>query len=170
MGKHSAPIPGHPEGLPPESHNRDHDPVGEQAQDIGDDARRKDSRTTSPLERTWRQASNDHDPAPGSTGALIAELRRMDGEGRFDMPAFAGEPNHGDEPETCGGETTADDGVDAEAESLGADGEEDWRSASGPPARAIITCRAQPRSSVRDRIRSGQPGSGLSRPARSARR
>lgn len=44
----------------------------------------------------------------------------MEGEGRIDMSAFAGEPNHDDEAETYGGETTDDD----DADWLTADGEE----------------------------------------------
>lgn len=123
MDKRPAPTPGHPEGLPPEVHNREQDPVGEQAQDVADDARREDSRTSSPLESTKR-AAIDHDPAPDSTGDLIDEMRRMEGEGRIDMSAFAGEPNHDDEPETYGGETTDDDDIDAKADWLTADGEE----------------------------------------------
>jgi len=42
----------------------------------------------------------------------------MEGEGRIDMSAYAGEPNHDDEPETYGGETTDDD-------------DEDWFTADG---------------------------------------
>lgn len=123
MDKRPATTPGHPEGLPPEVHNDEQDPVGDQAQDVADDARREDSRTSSPLEST-KPDSTDYDPAPDSTGDLIDEMRRMEGEGRIDMSAFAGEPNHDDEPETYGGETTDDDDFDAEAEWLVADGEE----------------------------------------------
>jgi hypothetical protein len=43
-------------------------------------------------------------------------MRHMEGEGRIDMSAFAGEPNHDDEPETYGGETTDN-------------GKEDWLTA-----------------------------------------
>jgi hypothetical protein len=111
--------PGHPEGLPPEAHNREQDPMGEQAQDVADDARREDSRTSSPLEST-KQDSVDYDPAPANKADLIDEMNRMEGEGRIDMSAFAGEPNHDDEPETYGGETTDDD----DEEWLTADGEE----------------------------------------------
>ena len=50
-------------------------------------------------------------------------MRRMEGEGRIDMSAFAGEPNHDDEPETYGGETTDDDDVGGNGEWLTADGE-----------------------------------------------
>lgn len=110
--------PGHPAGPPPEAHNDEQDPQGTQAQDVAEDARREDSRTTSPLESTKPDA-NDYDPAPDSTGDLIDEMRRMEGEGRIDMSAFAGEPNHDDEPGTYGGETTDD----ADAEWLTADGE-----------------------------------------------
>ena len=112
-------IPGHPAGLPPEVHNDEQDGHGEQAQDVADAARREDSQTASPLESTKRPA-NDIDPAPDSTGDLIDEMRRMEGEGRIDMSAFAGEPNHDDEPETYGGETTDDD----DSEWLTADCEE----------------------------------------------
>lgn len=111
-------IPGHPAGPPPEAHNDEQDPRGTQAQDVAEDARREDSRTTSPLESTKPDA-DDYDPAPDSTGDLIDEMRRMEGEGRIDMSAFAGEPNHDDEPGTYGGETTDD----ADAEWLSADGE-----------------------------------------------
>lgn len=111
-------IPGHPAGPPPEAHNDEQDPVGTQAQDVAEDARREGSRTTSPLESTKPDA-DDYDPAPDSTGDLIDEMRRMEGEGRIDMSAFAGEPNHDDEPGTYGGETTDD----ADAEWLSADGE-----------------------------------------------
>jgi hypothetical protein len=101
-------IPSHPAGLPPEAHNDEQDPVGTQAQDVADAARREDSRTTSPLEST-KPGGDDYDPAPDSTGDLIDEMRRMEGEGRIDMSAFAGEPNHDDEPGTFGGETTDDE-------------------------------------------------------------
>jgi hypothetical protein len=111
-------IPGHPAGPPPEAHNDEQDPLGTQAQDVAEDARREDSRTTSPLESTKPDA-NDYDPAPDSTGDLIDEMRRMEGEGRIDMSAFAGEPNHDDEPGTYGGETTDDE----DAQWLTADGE-----------------------------------------------
>jgi len=104
-------IPGHPTGLPPETHNDEQDPAGTQAQDVADDARREDSRAPSPLEST-RQPANDYDPAPDSTGDLIDEMRRMEGEGRIDMSAYAGEPNHDDEPDTFTGETTDDDDSD----------------------------------------------------------
>lgn len=111
-------IPGHPEGLPPEDDNREQDPRGEQAQDVAEDARRADSRTASPLESTKPDA-DEYDPAPASGPDLIDEMRRMEGEGRIDMSAFAGEPNHDDEPDTYGGETTDD----ADADWLSADGE-----------------------------------------------
>jgi hypothetical protein len=116
-------VPGHPSGLPPEAHNDDQDPHGEQAQDVAEDARREDSRTSSPLEST-KPDTDEYDPAPDSKPDLIDEMRRMEGEGRIDMSAFAGEPNHDDEPETYGGETTDDDDSDAEAEWLVADGED----------------------------------------------
>lgn len=112
-------IPGHPKGQPPESHNNEQDSHGEQAQDVAEDARREDSRTASPLEST-KPPANDYDPAPDSTADLIDEMRRMEGEGRIDMSAFAGEPNHDDEAGTYGGETTDDDDEDW----LTADGEE----------------------------------------------
>lgn len=105
--------------LPPEAHNNEQDPIGEQAQDVAEDARREDSRTSSPLEST-KPDGNDYYPAPDSTGDLIDEMRRMEGEGRIDMSAFAGEPNHDDEPDTFGGETTDDDRQDWTT----ADGEE----------------------------------------------
>lgn len=112
-------IPGHPEGLAHETRNREQVDEGTQAQDVAEDARREDSRTSSPLEST-KPDSDDTDPAPDSKGDLIDEMNRMEGEGRIDMSAFAGEPNHDDEPETYGGETTDDD----DAEWLTADGEE----------------------------------------------
>ena len=90
-------IPGHPKGLAHETRNREQDDAGTQAQDVAEDARREDSRT----------------------GDLIDEMNRMEGEGSIDMSAFAGEPNHDDETETYGGETTDDD----DAEWLTADGE-----------------------------------------------
>lgn len=108
MDKRATAAPGHPKGLPPEAHNDEQDPVGQQAQDVADDARHKDSRTSSPLEST-KPESGGFDPAPDSTGDLVDEMRRMEGEGRIDMSAYAGEPNHDDEPETFGGETTDDD-------------------------------------------------------------
>lgn len=109
--------PGHPEGLPPEVHNDEQDGHGEQAQDVACDARDEGSHTASPLEST-KPHSPDFDPAPSSKGDLVDERRRMEGEGRIDMSAFAGEPNHDDEPETYGGETTDDD-------------DEDWTTADG---------------------------------------
>jgi hypothetical protein len=112
-------IPGHPKGLAPETRNREQDDDGSQAQDVAEEARREDSRTTSPLESTKRE-SNGYDPAPDSTGDLIDEMRRMEGEGRIDMSAYAGEPNHDDEPGIYGGETTDDD----DADWLIADGED----------------------------------------------
>jgi len=118
MSKQATKTPGRTEDLPPETHNDEQDPVGQQAQDVAQDAMREGSHTTSPLEST-KPASNAYDPAPGSTGDLIDEMRRMEGEGRIDMSAFAGEPNHDDEPDTYGGVTTDDDDTDW----LTADGE-----------------------------------------------
>lgn len=109
--------PVNPDSLPPEAHNNEQDPAGEQAQDVAADAMREGSHTTSPLEST-KPASNDYDPAPDSKADLIDEMRRMEGEGRIDMSAFAGEPNHDDEPDTYGGETTDDD-------------DDDWTTADG---------------------------------------
>lgn len=106
--RNRTPIPGHPAGLPPEVHNDGQDPHGAQAQDVAEDARRADSRSASPLESTKPDA-DDYDPAPDSKGDLIDEMRRMEGAGTIDMSAFAGEPNHDDEPDTYGGETTDDD-------------------------------------------------------------
>lgn len=97
--------PGHPEGLPPEAHNDEQDGHGEQAQDVADAARREDSHTASPLEST-KPAASGLDPAPASKGDLIDDMRRMEGEGRIDMSAYAGEPNHDDEPGKFGQETT----------------------------------------------------------------
>jgi len=102
---------GHPQGPPPEAHNSEQDARGEQAQDVADDARAEASRTTSPLEST-KPASGGFDPAPGNKPDLIDEMRRMEGEGRIDMSAFAGEPNHDDEPDTYGNVTTDNDGDD----------------------------------------------------------
>lgn len=100
-------VPGHPAGLPPEAHNDEQDRRGTQAQDVTQAARREDSRTSSPLESTKPDA-DPFDPAPDSTGDLVDEMRRMEGQGRIDMSAYAGEPNHDDEADTYGGETTDD--------------------------------------------------------------
>lgn len=118
MENPAKPVPGHPEGLPPEAHNDEQDGRGQQAQDVAADARRDESHTSSPLESTKPEAGS-FDIAPASKADLVDEMRRMEGEGRIDMSAFAGEPNHDDEPETYGGETTDDD----EADWLVADGE-----------------------------------------------
>lgn len=119
MSARDTKVPGHPDDLAPETRNREQDDDGTQAQDVAEDARREDSRTTSPLEST-KPDSDDYDPAPDSKGDLIDEMNRMEGQGRIDMSAFAGEPNHDDEPETYGGETTDDD----DEEWLVADGED----------------------------------------------
>jgi len=103
--------PAHPDGLLPEAQNSEQDPAGTQAQDVAEDAMREGSHTTSPLEST-KPDSSGYEVAPDSTGDLVDEMRRMEGSGTIDMSAFAGEPNHDDEPDTYGGETT-DDG-DAE--------------------------------------------------------
>jgi hypothetical protein len=108
-------IPGHPEGLPHETRNREQDDAGTQAQDVAEDAQRGDSRTSSPLEST-KPRSRDHDPAPDSSRDLIDERNRMEGEGRIDMSAFAGEPNNDDEPETYGGEALNAEEEDDEEE------------------------------------------------------
>ena len=118
MSKQDTKTPGRPAGVPPEAHNDEQDPVGQQAQDVAQDAMREGSHTTSPLEST-KPESNAYDPAPDSTGDLVDEMRRMEGSGTIDMSAFAGEPNHDDEPDTYGGVTTDDD----DAEWLTADGE-----------------------------------------------
>lgn len=118
MSTRDTKTPERPADLPPEAHNDEQDPVGQQAQDVAQDAMREGSHTTSSLEST-KPESADYDPAPDSTGDLIDEMRRMEGEGRIDMSAFAGEPNHDDEPDTYGGETTDDD----DADWLTADGE-----------------------------------------------
>lgn len=118
MNKHDTKTPVRPADLPPEAHNDEQDPVGEQAQDVAQDAMREGSHTTSPLEST-KPESADYDVAADSTGDLIDEMRRMEGEGLIDMSAFAGEPNHDDEPGTYGGETTDNN----DADWLTADGE-----------------------------------------------
>jgi hypothetical protein len=100
--------PGHPEGLPPEVYNTEQDAKGEQAQDVAEAAQLEESHTSSPTEST-KPEPGGYDPAPGSEADLIDEMRRMEGEGRIDMSAFAGEPNHDDEPETFGSETTDDE-------------------------------------------------------------
>ena len=107
-----------PKGLPPEAHNDEQDKVGTQAQDVAEDAMREGSHTTSPLEST-KPESDEYDPAPDSKADLIDEMKRMEGSGTIDMSAFAGEPNHDDEPETYGGVTTDDD----DEEWVTADGE-----------------------------------------------
>lgn len=118
MPETTPPRPGHLAGPPPEAHNDEQDPRAAQAQDVAADARREDSRSASPLDSTKPPATAT-DPAPDGTGDLVDEMRRMEGEGRIDMSAFAGEPNHDDEPGTYGGETTDDD----DSEWLTADGE-----------------------------------------------
>lgn len=110
---------GHPQGLPPEAHNSEQDARGEQAQDVANDARAEESRTAGPTEST-KPAPSGFDPAPASKGDLIDEMRRMESEGRIDMSAYAGEPNHDDEADTYGGETTDD----TDADWLTADGED----------------------------------------------
>ena len=120
MEKPTTAAPNSTDDLPPETHNAEQDPVGTQAQDVAEDARREDSRTSSPLEST-KPESYDYDPAPDSTGDLIDEMRRMEGSGMIDMSAFAGEPNHDDETGAYGGETTDDaddDWTTADGESL----------------------------------------------------
>ncbi len=119
MPKRDEPIPGTPEDVPPpEIVSDEQDRPGEQAQDVAGDARQGEHAAASPLESTKPEADN-FDPAPDSRPDLIDEMRRMEGEGRIDMSAFAGEPNHDDEPGTYGGETTDD----AETDWLVADGE-----------------------------------------------
>lgn len=112
MPQHDTASPGQPEGLPPEIHNAEQDASGEQAQDVAEDARREASMASSPLQ-SIKPRSPGLDPSPGSAGDLIDEMRRMEGEGRIDMSAFAGEPNHDDEPGAYGGETTDDDSYKA---------------------------------------------------------
>jgi len=111
-------IPGHPEGLPPETHNDEQEDRDAQAQNVAADARDERSHTSSPLESTKREMRNLQ-TAPASKGDLVDEMRRMEGQGRIDMSAYAGEPNHDDEEGTYGGETTDDD----DEEWLTADGE-----------------------------------------------
>ena len=119
MSTRDTKTPGHPEGLPPEVHNSEQDRQGEQAQDVAADARAEDSRTSGPTEST-KHPVGGIDPAPDSKGDLVDEMRRMEGDGRIDMSAYAGEPNHDDEPGRYGRETTDDDDEDW----LIADGEE----------------------------------------------
>ncbi|ANK12223.1 hypothetical protein [Erythrobacter neustonensis] len=100
----------------PEDHDSEQDPVGTQAQDVADEARREDSRTSSPLESTKPDAGG-YDVAPDSTPDLVDEMRRMEGDGTIDMSAFAGEPNHDDEEGTYGtdtADTSRDDWVTAD--------------------------------------------------------
>lgn len=111
---------GHPEGLPPEAHNDEQDGHGEQAQDVAADARAEESRLSGALEST-KPAPGGFDPTPSSKGDLVDEMRRMEGEGRIDMSAFAGEPNHDDEPGNYGDETTDD----RDEEWLTADGKDE---------------------------------------------
>lgn len=121
------PAPNHP-GTPPiplahETRNREQHDEDAQAHDVAEAARRPGSAATSPLESV-KPETNDNDVAPDSTGDLIDEMRRMEGAGQIDMSAFAGEPNHDDEPGAYGGETTDDEDPAAGADWLIADGEE----------------------------------------------
>jgi hypothetical protein len=120
MPHDDAKIPGHPEGLPPETHNAEQDARSEQAQYVAKDAQAEGNHTASPLEST-KPASDNFAPAPPNQPDLIDEMRRMEGEGRIDMSAFAGEPNHDDEAGTYGGETTDND-------------DDDWLTADGEPS------------------------------------
>jgi len=119
MNARDTKIASHPEGLPAETRNAEQYDEDAQAQDVAADAMREDSHTASPLESTKPEA-RDLKTAPSSKGDLVDEMRRMEGEGSIDMGAFAGEPNHDDEPGAYGGETTDDEDNDW----LTADGEE----------------------------------------------
>lgn len=111
MSNRTETVPGHPEGLPPEASNSEQELPGKQAQDVAEDARDSASHTSSPTE-SEKVESGGYEVAPSSKADLVDEMRRMEGEGRIDMSAFAGEPNHDDEAGAYGGETTDDDADD----------------------------------------------------------
>lgn len=112
-------VPGHPEGLPPEARNAEQDTRGKQAQDVAADAQREESHTSGPTESTKTEGSS-LEVAPARKGDLIDEMRRMEGDGQIDMSAYAGEPNHDDEANAYGADTTDND----DDEDMVADGEE----------------------------------------------
>ncbi|QDH33293.1 hypothetical protein [Porphyrobacter sp. YT40] len=112
-------VSGHPEGLPPEARNAEQEMRGKQAQDVAADAQREESHTSGPTEST-KPESSGMEVAPASKGDLIDEMRRMENSGQIDMSAYAGEPNHDDEANAYGADTTDND----DDEDMVADGEE----------------------------------------------
>jgi hypothetical protein len=86
---------GRPQGLAHETRNAEQDERGEQAQDVAADALDPDSGRAGGTESRKPPATGLDD---GDESDLIDIMDRMEETGTIDNSAFAGEPEHDDEP------------------------------------------------------------------------
>jgi hypothetical protein len=88
---------GRPAGLAPETRNSEQDERGEQAQDVAADAMVEESAKAGATESS-KAPSPGVDNIGGNESDLIDEMCQMEDSGKIDNSAFAGEPDHDDEP------------------------------------------------------------------------
>lgn len=117
--KTPAPANGRTAGLAHENRNTEQDERGEQAQDVARDA--VDAETARAGGTESRKApSPGVDNVAGNETDLVDIMRRMEDTGAIDNSAFAGEPDHDDEPTRYhdSGEEEDEDEDDADPDDL----------------------------------------------------
>jgi hypothetical protein len=107
---------GRPQGLAHETRNAEQDERGEQAQDVAADALDPDSGRAGGTE-SRKPPVTGLDDDDGDEADLIDIMDRMEETGTIDNSAFAGEPEHDDEPtrHRDSGKDAVDDDDDDEA-------------------------------------------------------
>lgn len=86
-------------GLAPETHNDEQDDHRNQAQEVAMQAQ-EEAHNVAGATESLKVASPAVDGVAGSETDLIDQMVEMEDTGRIDNSAFAGEPNHDDEPST----------------------------------------------------------------------
>ena len=92
--------------LAPETHNDEQDDHRSQAQEVAEQAMGS-SAQRSPTESA--KDPNESGLMGDSTQDVIDHMRDMEGSGRIDMSAYAGEPNHDDDDDKYGEGHNPDD-------------------------------------------------------------
>jgi hypothetical protein len=80
-----------------ETHNSEQDERGDQAQDVAADALKGEGRAPGATE-SRKAPSPGVDNIGGNETDLVDVMQRMEDTGEIDNSAFAGEPDHDDEP------------------------------------------------------------------------